>query len=374
MPLNVLHQVQYLCKTIPEVEWSGVLFYTTEGSISKPETFKITLKTILPLDKGTKGYTEYNLDDRFLDFIEEDFEERCTWKVGHIHSHNSMPVFFSGTDMAELNDNAPSHNFYLSLIVNNYMDFMAKVAFTAVAKRDIKQVPYQALDEEGKLYTINKADFVVDNTKLFVYDCAIEAPLTKVETTEEFEKQVAKIMIPKPVAKPTFKPVVTKKPAPKFDSKKQVFKKDPLKKQFEDWKSPVKKIANLFDEVDVFANVEQEDVEQEDEEYDLLSMSIDEFAKDLFDFTGTVTTEDVLEDVLDMLAELDLSPSEIASTVMTVYASTFNKHFPNANSVDFVSYTHETLDVLEDCVSIYPEIKLSIKTITTMIEKFMTNG
>ena len=90
MPIEVLHQIQYLCKNIPKVEWSGALFYTTEGSIEKPGTFKITLKTILPLDMGDSGYTEYHLDDRFIDFIEEDFEERCNWKLGHIHSHNVM--------------------------------------------------------------------------------------------------------------------------------------------------------------------------------------------------------------------------------------------------------------------------------------------
>ena len=73
MPLEVLHQIQYLCKSISKVEWSGALFYTTEGSIEKPKTFKITLKTILPLDMGTQAYTEYNLDERFMDFIEEDF-------------------------------------------------------------------------------------------------------------------------------------------------------------------------------------------------------------------------------------------------------------------------------------------------------------
>ena len=371
MPLNVLHQIQYLCKTISEVEWSGVLFYTTEGSISKPETFKITLKTILPLDKGTKAYTEYNLDDRFLDFIEEDFEERCTWKVGHIHSHNSMGVFFSGTDMAELNDNAPSHNFYLSLIVNNYMDFMAKVAFTAQASRDIKQVPYQALDEEGNKYTIEKADFVVNTTKLFIYDCVIDAPLTRVETTEDFIKQVAKIMIPKPVVKPVYTPKVAQSPKQVFPPVKKEFYKKQVDKQFEDWEAPMRKVPfSHFADPELFDQIEDE----EDPEYDLRMITIYEFAKGIFDFTGTVATEDMLEEVLEMIAEFDMSPSEIASQVMLGYGKTFAKHFPNANAQEFVGITHELLDLLEDEVATYPEIKPTIKTITKMIEKFITNG
>jgi proteasome lid subunit RPN8/RPN11 len=370
MPLNVLHQIQYLCKTISEVEWSGILFYTTEGSITNPETFKVILKTILPLDKGTKGYTEYALDERFLNFIEEDFEERCTWKVGHIHSHNSMAVFFSGTDMAELNDNAPSHNFYLTLIVNNAMDFMAKIAFTAQASRDIKQVPYQALNEEGNKYTIEKADFVVNTTKLFIYDCEIDSPLIKVETTEDFIQQVAKIMIPKPVVKPVANPVDTKKiePFSKNNKKKQY--------QFEDWGKPLKKVVpfSQFADPNLFEDEDEFDISDEDPEYDLKMSAIYEFAKDIFDFTGTATTEDYLEDVLDLLAEFDMSPSEIASQVVLGYTKSFAKHFPEANAQDFVGTTHELLDLLEDEVATYPEIKLTIKTITKMIEKFITNG
>ena len=90
MNQEVLQQIQYLCKTIPKVEWSGALFYTTEGEIEKPETFKIILKTILPLNIGSQAYTEYSLDGRYMDFLEEDFEERCQWKLAHIHSHNTM--------------------------------------------------------------------------------------------------------------------------------------------------------------------------------------------------------------------------------------------------------------------------------------------
>ncbi len=99
MPKHILHKIQFLCKSIPKVEWSGALFYSIEGSIKNPATFKITLEDILPLDMGTAAYTTYQLDDRFIDYLEEDWDVRTTWKVGHIHSHNVMRVFFSGTDL-----------------------------------------------------------------------------------------------------------------------------------------------------------------------------------------------------------------------------------------------------------------------------------
>ena len=373
MPLEVLHQIQYLCKLISKVEWSGALFYTTEGSIEKPGTFKITLKTILPLDMGTQAYTEYNLDERFMDFIEEDFEERCTWKLGHIHSHNSMAVFFSGTDMAELNDNAPAHNFYLSLIVNNAMDFLAKVAFIGEAKKDIKQVPYTAKNVQGQNYVIEKQDFEVNTQKLFIYDCDMITPLQEVIITKQFEAQVAKIMEPKPVKTyPTIPNLnahtsnTANKGWSRQDQKElkawnNSFKKEgkkPIKRWFDDWDIP-----DVSKEIDDLA------------EYDLKAQSIYNFAKDLFNYTGQeeLDEEDDLEDMLDLLAEYNLTPEEIAKAVITDYAKTFAKHFPKASASDFVQYTHETLDLLEDVTAIYPEIKLTLRTITSMINKFIEN-
>lgn len=372
MPLEVLHQIQYLCKLISKVEWSGALFYTTEGSIEKPGTFKITLKTILPLDMGTQAYTEYNLDERFMDFIEEDFEERCTWKLGHIHSHNSMAVFFSGTDMAELNDNAPAHNFYLSLIVNNAMDFLAKVAFIGEAKKDIKQVPYTAKNVQGQNYVIEKQDFEVNTQKLFIYDCDMITPLQEVIITKQFEAQVAKIMEPKPVKTyPTIPNLnahtsnTANKGWSRQDQKElkawnNSFKKEekPIKRWFDDWDIP-----DVSKEIDDLA------------EYDLKAQSIYNFAKDLFNYTGQeeLDEEDDLENMLDLLAEYNLTPEEIAKAVITDYAKTFAKHFPKASASDFVQYTHETLDLLEDVTAIYPEIKLTLRTITSMINKFIEN-
>ena len=372
----MLHQIQYLCKNIPKVEWSGALFYTTEGSIEKPGTFKITLKTILPLDMGSAAYTEYQLDDRFMDFIEEDFEERCTWKLGHIHSHNVMGVFFSGTDMAELNDNAPAHNFYLSLIVNNYMDFIAKVAFIGEAKKDIKQVPYTAKNAEGHNYIIEKQDFEVNTRKLFIYDCDIDTPKNEILVTDQFSAQVAKIMEPKPVQKVESRYPAVTRPATagkgwqrNGNNTSRQFKTQE-EREMESWNKSFKtsnKKENPFDDWDV-PNSIIDDLEGED----LRAMSIYNFAKDLFDFTGgAIDEEETLEDVLDVLAEFDLTPAELAKSVITDYSKDFAKHFPNASAADFVQYTHETLDLLEDVKTLYPEISLTLRTINSMITKFI---
>ena len=126
MPEKVYNQIQYLCREIAKEEWSGILFYKIEGSIQDIENFKIILEDILPLNKGTQAYTEYTFDERVIEHMEENEHlEEC--RMGHIHSHNTMGVFFSATDWSELEDNVVNHNYYLSLIVNNFMDFCAKL-------------------------------------------------------------------------------------------------------------------------------------------------------------------------------------------------------------------------------------------------------
>jgi hypothetical protein len=373
MPIEVLHQIQYLCKNIPKVEWSGALFYTTEGSIVNPDTFKITLKTILPLDMGSSAYTEYHLDDRFIDFIEEDFEERCTWKLGHIHSHNTMAVFFSGTDMAELNDNAPAHNFYLSFIVNNYMDFIAKVAFIGEAKKDVRQVPYTAKTADGHDYIIEKQDFVVDNKKLFIYNCEIDTPKNEILVSEQFTAQVKKIMEPKPVKTIVNQPSFQSQSGKSWQRTPQTPRqfKSQEDREMESWNKSFqnnKKPFNNWEDWDYTNSLSV----IEDSEEDLKAMSIYNFAKELFNFTNSENDEEeTLEDVLDMVAEFMLTPAELAKSVITEYAKDFNKHFPKANASEFIQYTHETLDLLEDLKVLYPEISLTIKTITSMINKFI---
>lgn len=371
MPIEVLHQIQYLCKNIPKVEWSGALFYTTEGNIDKPDTFKITLKTILPLDMGSSAFTSYDLDSRFIDFIEEDFEERCTWKLAHIHSHHSMAVFFSGTDMAELNDNAPAHNFYLSLIVNNYMDFVAKVAFIGEAKRDIKQVPYTAKNADGHDYVIEKQDFVVDNRKLFIYNCDIDTPKNEISVSEQFAAQVAKIMEPKPVQKTEiskFTPPSQGKGWQRGQHNTRQFKTQE-EREMESWNKSFQKTKNPFQDWDMPSHL-IDDLDQEDGD----EKAIYNFCKDLFNFTThPVDDFETLEDKIEEVAEFNLTPAELAKAIIDSYAKTFNTHFSNSNSQDFIQKTYEVVEVLEDVKQLYPEIGLTIKTINAMIFKFIAS-
>jgi len=81
MPLKVLHQIQHLCKEISKVEWSGVLFYKTEGSIKDPENMVITLEDILPMHKGTGTYTEYSFGPEVVEHVMAN--DLLEHKIGH---------------------------------------------------------------------------------------------------------------------------------------------------------------------------------------------------------------------------------------------------------------------------------------------------
>ena len=93
MPQKVFNQIQYLCQQIAKVEWSGILFYKTEGTIADPSNYKIILEDILPLHKGTATYTEYEFGKAFVEHM-MDNEHLDDCKMGHIHSHNTMGKLF----------------------------------------------------------------------------------------------------------------------------------------------------------------------------------------------------------------------------------------------------------------------------------------
>lgn len=192
MSKDIFKKIQYLCKKISKVEWSGILFYSVKGSIKKPEEMEIVLEDILPMDKGTGSFTSYDFNEDVIDFIERDEDVRETWKIGHIHSHNSMAVFFSGTDMDELVDNTQNHNYYLSLIVNNYMEMTAKVAFRAKLDKE-HEIPYMSLDENGESYMVDLAS-VSGGEKMYTYDCDIIIPYKELILPEEFTKRVDDII------------------------------------------------------------------------------------------------------------------------------------------------------------------------------------
>ena len=175
---EIITQIHYLHTVVAKnTEWSGILIYEVlEGDVNDPENFKVHAHKLIPMDVGTSGYTEYEYDPS-----DDSFDEICNameagYKLGHIHTHHSMGTFFSGTDMSELYDNAPNHNFYLSLIVDykNHEDWCAKIAFEG------EEITTRSFTQEGYL----KRRGEMKRT----YKFKGHAGAQEIETVEDYDK------------------------------------------------------------------------------------------------------------------------------------------------------------------------------------------
>jgi hypothetical protein len=116
-----------------------MLFYQIRGDLDKIEEMEINITDIHPMDKGTGAATAFTLDGETIANLFGDKPDLMKDRMGQIHSHNNMGVFFSGTDNDELTDNAPNHNGYLSVIVNNAGDITGRFAVMGTTTRTIKE-------------------------------------------------------------------------------------------------------------------------------------------------------------------------------------------------------------------------------------------
>ena len=299
MPEKVYNQIQYLCREIAKVEWSGILFYKVEGSIQDPKNFKIILEDILPLNKGTQAYTEYSFDERVIDHMEENEHlEEC--KMGHIHSHNTMGVFFSGTDWSELEDNVGIHNYYLSLIVNNFMDFCAKVCF--IAEAPPTNFAFTAKNENGENYLYGESAYTV-KPKMVVYDCEITCPVSSISVQQSFTQKVTSIIEKAAKVLAPVKSISGNNSSVGFKQDRNFANTDWDKKNFQN--SKVGKIS--------FA--------------DEIEDSIDEFAIFVINTGNPIQEFGTMGDLIKYYEVYKLKPSMLASNVISTYNKSYRTYY-----------------------------------------------
>lgn len=185
------NKIKYLCNKINTVEWGGLVLYVTEGTIADPDNMKFILKDIIPMDKGTGGATEYKIhtdtSDKHMDYCFK-HPEALEWRIGGIHSHQAMAVFFSSTDTNELKENAKRHNLYLSIVVNNAHNIIAKVVQAVYGESFIKTF---VLNENGRKEELEaKTEDVYD---LRQWDLKVILPESE-QVSDEFKEAVDKII------------------------------------------------------------------------------------------------------------------------------------------------------------------------------------
>lgn len=191
MPTDLYGKLWMLHNLNKEVEFSGLLFYSAEGELHKPETFSIQLKDFYLMDIGTKAYTEFEFQNKMFNLYDEK-PELLQYQYGMLHSHNSMKVFFSGTDTTNLLTEAVNFNQYLSVIINIEGDLCGKISSngkivnqsntTGITKEYHK-------DTHGKLLlteTPVSTTVDVEEDVVFVYNC-------KFELQHDFDLSIARI-------------------------------------------------------------------------------------------------------------------------------------------------------------------------------------
>ncbi len=354
IPDEVRDKIKFLCKSIAKDEWSGVLFYEVEGDIDDTDTMKITLKDIFLMDKGTKAYTSFDWDEDIVNY-QMDNPEAMDWTIGHIHSHNTMDVFFSGTDWSELNDNCPLHNFYLSVIVNNYLDVKAKIAFTAESPNS----GFTAKNKEGKDYNFEVTGLKT-NTKMLVYDCEIHMAKDNIIVPETFAKRVTFIETKKErdakAKELKDKKEAIKNPVVKYGETYDLRNKKNGKEPFPNYegKTHEKSIAETFSD-------RENDLEEDDFNFQTLEADFITFVLRL---GNKVKEDDELEDALVDIENSKMSMNAYKASIIESYPALYDKFFD-----EYPSYQGDQafLDTLEDCIDILEAQEASYPFLTKII-------
>lgn len=162
-----------------------MLFYKIRDLSKDMSLFEADVVDFFPMSVDSAGHTDFEYEANYVKYmIDNNLLEH---DKGLIHSHNNMGVFFSGEDMSELQDNTPNHTFYLSLIVNNRFDVMAKMC-TIVKMPDSKRVgEYVDIKGDTKKLEIDEPN----PEYLFTVDCIIHKPTTSIAFKRDWLDQLA---------------------------------------------------------------------------------------------------------------------------------------------------------------------------------------
>jgi hypothetical protein len=249
-----------------------------------------------------------------------------------------MSVYFSGTDLDELKENAPNHNIYLSLIVNNYMEFCAKVCFTAKAEEN-KEVTFLARDENGVPYNYSVEGVNIHKDKLICYDCDIQSPSTSIEVSEDFVNRTKAIIQKVETTKFTngyggntwtrgwdeggwgaenattsFKNFYdfSQKSVKSFDTRKATNK---------DFKSNNRSIQERIG-----------NMVEDGDDYDFV---IEAFVIDVLNFGRSITNSKDVESILNQYIKAGVSKESLAEKIEKEYLTIYNKFFANLKKKEY---------------------------------------
>lgn len=187
---KVFDKIKILCNKYNRVEWSGIIWMNLKGTVEDPATLEVNIVDFTLLDIGSPAYTEFEISPEIIMPIYNKYPEYITMKYGCIHSHNNMGVFFSGTDTSTLLEQAFIHNFFVSVIVNNNFDKIAKISYQG--KRTIKgKITETFFNRIGKIL-LPYTKVTEENTEedvVYVIDCNVNYE-SELPVDEELNGQI----------------------------------------------------------------------------------------------------------------------------------------------------------------------------------------
>lgn len=316
---DVDNKIKELCLHVNNIEWSGVLFYKLDfdGNL---DTLQATCIDILPLNIGSTGYTEYKYDASVANYMAMK-PELFDCALGLIHSHHNMNSFFSGVDTKTLFDEGKDLTHFLSLIVNNKGEYVAKITY--------KTKPIQS-----QLLTFNDVNYIIEKSDAEWEVKALDLTIVKEEEDDLFISKLMELKkskavsavgnyVPKAslgVAAP--KGVVTSNAAKPLEFKPDKNFKDPYALESDD----------LFDDIDVL----------EDPYNYQLKPSNSKESKELYDFAAN--------EILAQVVTLNIPVINIANFDLKVYIpkmdSIIEKRFGKDYNT-YISIASALYDILE---------------------------
>ena len=163
IPEKVELKIRQACLLVPNIEWSGILFYSYTGKF-EDKSLVIRCEDIYVMDIGNSGSTEFEMSPEVISYMSEN-PELLDCQLGLVHSHHNMSAFFSNTDLDTLLEEGKDRNHFVSLIVNNAGVYTAAITRKVTIKRTANDViKYKTFEDNDVTETEVKIE-----TKEFIH-------------------------------------------------------------------------------------------------------------------------------------------------------------------------------------------------------------
>lgn len=178
VPTEVEEKIRYLIRKFPHTEWSGVLFYTHQGSFEE-DNLVIVCKDIFPMDLGTSGWTEFKMSEDVAAYMAENIE-LFDCETGLVHSHHQLGAYFSGQDMKMVQQEGNDTNCFVSLVVDTRGKYVAIVTRKVQTKSEVTVknlgTSYEFFGEgtKGITHSNTETTKVVDKEVIEYFDLDVE--------------------------------------------------------------------------------------------------------------------------------------------------------------------------------------------------------